>query len=149
MLVIVDKNGAILSTTTGDSQRIYDAGAFDDSEAIISIHNHPSSASFSPEDMATFAISNHEKMVAVGHDGTIYILTKYGGRSSADPKAVIDTIRHDYAVAMLKTVPDFREKAKTGQVNVNTAWRDNSHIVVQEVAKSFDMDYIRIEPLES
>jgi len=45
----------------------------DPTRRIVAIHNHPSSSSFSPADIRTFAnMPGLHQLVAVGHDGSIY-----------------------------------------------------------------------------
>lgn len=49
-------------------------------EPFISLHNHSDGRTFSEGDIESFLVSdNYKIMVAVGHNGKVYVLEKYDG----------------------------------------------------------------------
>ena len=105
---------------------------------IISLHNHPSSSSFSPEDMNVACIlSSVKEMRVVGHDGTRYYLEIGDGQRKS-----LKEIRKTYESMIYDFKDEYRELYK--KINDNKkAWKEVSHIVNERVAKKFGWKYRR------
>ena len=67
------------------------------SEPFILIHNHPNGETFSVDDIETFLKDTGPKiMVAVGHNGKVYVLEKYEGFNYAAAKDFYDNFAEQY-----------------------------------------------------
>ena len=106
--------------------------------SVISLHNHPSSSSFSPEDMNVACIlSSVKEMRVVGHDGTRYYLEIGDGQRKS-----LKEIRKTYESMIYDFKDEYRELYK--KINDNKkAWKEVSHIVNERVAKKFGWKYRR------
>lgn len=106
--------------------------------SVISLHNHPSSSSFSPEDMNVACIlSSVKEMRVVGHDGTKYYLEIGDGQRKS-----LKEIRKTYESMIYDFKDEYRELYK--KINDNKkAWKEVSHIVNERVAKKFGWKYRR------
>jgi hypothetical protein len=70
------ESGEELDWTTGRSDRVRLSDAMrmrlDDGAQVALVHNHPSSAPLSPEDMSVMFARGVPSIMAVGHDGSLY-----------------------------------------------------------------------------
>lgn len=135
-LVVGNRNGAdISSLLTGE-------------EHII-IHNHPSSASFSPSDIGLLQYSNAKHLVVIGHDGTLYRLSRTGKTkftTSTFAPTELKQIEYRWNVAKGRTTDKFKERVEQGKINASHAWKEHSHEIMQQVSQDFKLDYERILP---
>ena len=66
-------------------------------EPFISIHNHSDGRTFSEEDIKSFLSSdNYKIMVAVGHNGQVYVLEKHSEFNSAAAWDLFDNLLEQY-----------------------------------------------------
>jgi hypothetical protein len=62
-------------------------------EGVITVHNHPSNNTFSPQDIYTMNIEKRIKLSIVqGHDGTLYALSKNSNLKFSISKNTLDTM---------------------------------------------------------
>lgn len=105
---------------------------------VISLHNHPSSSSFSPEDMNVACIlSSVKEMRVVGHDGTRYYLEIGAGerKSLKVIRKTYDEIGRDFESEYWKLCSDLGDNKK--------AWKEVSHMINESLAKKFGWKYRR------
>ena len=105
---------------------------------IISLHNHPSSSSFSPEDMNVACIlSSVKEMRVVGHDGTRYYLEIGAGerKSLKEIRKTYDEIGRDFESEYWKLCNDLGDNKK--------AWKEVSNMINESLAKKFGWKYRR------
>lgn len=106
--------------------------------SVISLHNHPSSSSFSPEDMNVACIlSSVKEMRVVGHDGTKYYLEIGTGqrKNLREIRKTYDDIAHDLESNYWKLCDDLGDRKK--------AWKEVTHMINEVLAKKFDWKYRR------
>jgi hypothetical protein len=77
-LLAVSVTGEVLLTQHGGESSValgleLDLRLLDGANAIVLVHNHPGSASLSANDLAQLAKPGVAAVVAVGHDGSIYL----------------------------------------------------------------------------
>ena len=107
--------------------------------SIISLHNHPKSSSFSPEDMNIMCrLPSVETMRVIGHDGTRYVLSVGSGE-----RPDLDTIWSVYNSAGTELAPKFRKEYEK-IVDSQKVWKEHSHEIVEKVAERFGWNYERI-----
>ncbi|WP_051280660.1 phage minor capsid protein [Anaerovorax odorimutans] len=105
---------------------------------VISLHNHPKSSAFSPEDIN---IACHFKAVkemrVIGHDGTKYYLEiGEGDRPS------MNEIRKEYEEAKNKTHDKYYKIfIETG--DTAATWKEHSNEINEAIAKKFKWNYRR------
>lgn len=106
--------------------------------SVISLHNHPSSSSFSPEDMNVACIlSSVKEMRVVGHDGTRYYLEIGAGerKSLKEIRKTYDEIGRDFESEYWKLCNDLGDNKK--------AWKEVSNMINESLAKKFGWKYRR------
>lgn len=109
--------------------------------SIISIHNHPSSSAFSPEDLSVAC--DHaaiDTLQVVGHDGT-----RYYARIGMGERPTLAEIRREFKRCVRKLKPLYYRLLKGG-VDEPTAWKEISHRVNLEVARIYGWVYERRLP---
>ena len=109
--------------------------------SIISIHNHPSSSAFSPEDLSVAC--DHaaiDTLQVVGHDGT-----RYYARIGTGERPTLAEIRREFKRCVRKLKPLYYRLLKGG-VDEPTAWKEISHRVNLEVARIYGWVYERRLP---
>lgn len=107
-------------------------------DSIISLHNHPSSGSFSYADMNIMCeFPSIKEMKVIGHDGTRYTLSVGSGmrpNGSVIEQAyfeILNSTQHKYQKMFNKTK------------NQREVWKKHSHEVVEQLAKRFGWKYER------
>ncbi|NPV52205.1 MAG: hypothetical protein HPY71_01625 [Firmicutes bacterium] len=114
-------------------------------ESVLSVHNHPSSSSFSAEDLNTLCMYPSIKyMTVVGHDGTRY-LVKVGKGKRPGWREIV----YKWTQARDKDYDYFWNKVHSGEMTPEQAWYQHSHLTMEEVAKEFGWEYRRVGPNES
>lgn len=112
--------------------------------SLTSVHNHPRSSSFSPEDFDVMAgYRSISQLRVIGHDGT-----QYTARVGTGARPKIDTIRQIYRKYVALFQAEFEKKVNSGEMSSAAAWREHSHRAAQETAKEFGWEYERTMPDE-
>lgn len=146
-LMWLDKNGnEILPFKTGSSNSVVISAAeiqylksLKDG-SIISLHNHPGSSSFSPEDMNIMCrLPSIETMRVIGHDGTRYALAVGTGLRPS-----LETIEQTYRDIHGYTLPKY-EKMFVETGDKKATWKEHSNEIVRRVAGRFGWSYERTE----
>lgn len=108
--------------------------------SIISIHNHPSSSSFSDADLSVLSrYKSISYLTVVGHDGTKYIVKVGKGlRPTRREISIAWKEAHD------KYFDYFRRKVISGELTSQAAWKEHTHLIVKEVAEKFGWEYRRV-----
>jgi SPP1 gp7 family putative phage head morphogenesis protein len=108
-------------------------------DSLISIHNHPSSSSFSPEDLNVMSLfTSIRQMRVVGANGyKYYVSVGTGTRPS------FYDIRQVYTQEVAALQNKYLKKINAGMSSAE-AWQEHSHEAVKAVAKYFGWDYRRI-----
>lgn len=141
-IVGYDKEGkSIDGMPTGDNNSC-SATAVIHPDTHITIHNHPSSSSFSDGDLIVLMKNPGKHMMVVGHDGTIYKLTKPD--NWVDKGYSSSVIEKSYLKVRDRLMPKYQPKVLKGEISSFEAWKAHSHDIVTELAKGFGLDYQRI-----
>ena len=114
-------------------------------DRFIVAHNHPGSSSFSADDIRLFAtdgVNTIQHLSIVGHDKTVYTLSK----TPQTGKILIDEIEDEYNYQQKDTYPKYQNKVQWGELDGKTAWIENSHEINSELASFFVLDYERHRP---
>lgn len=134
-LIAMDKDGNKLGETKGEPHQVSTKRIDKLENVFITVHNHPESAGFSLSDFATFANDKTTHMIAVGHDGTSYLLTKppsWEFNSSDHSKTAIGGL---FSYMNREIMRD----------NPGISARDASHKMSLEFSPYVGMEYTRIE----
>jgi hypothetical protein len=138
-----------------------DLEPFSGSLNTVLIHNHPSSNSFSPEDVGALYGLGAGHLIVAGHDGTIYRLSKTTDSFTAGDiasrtnvassipdvqEAFMFQINQDYDQSVLRYMDRFFPRVKSGELSPAEASKQHGHMVVQDLARLYKLDYQRIEP---
>lgn len=107
-------------------------------DTVISLHNHPSSSSFSPADMnVACLLESVKEMRVVAHDGTKYFLRIGDGRRP-ECDIIEDTfykIQNDLESKYLKILKEEKDELKV--------WKEWSNEINKNMAERFNWDYRR------
>lgn len=104
--------------------------------SIISLHNHPKSSSFSPDDMSIMCrLPSVETMRVVGHDGTKYALS-VGDGMRPSKNVIVDA----YYEFLNKTEHSYSELYSKDR---GAAWKEHTHETVKNIAERFGWKYER------
>jgi len=107
--------------------------------SVLSIHNHPRSASFSPEDLSVLSMYKSIKyLTVIGHDGTRYVIKVGNGR-----RISLTTIRKRYNLIKQRTYAYFDQKIRNRLMTSQEAWKEQSHVIVTELAEQLGWEYTR------
>lgn len=137
-----DKNGNRQgSMLKGTKNHIPDTIRIINSETHLTIHNHPNSDSFSGNDIKWFAKGNEKHMVVIGHNGTIYKMSKPDNWKPGFKHDDLDSKWENrvyqgvaYGEISLPTVDD-----------KSTKWREFSHQITSEITQEVGIMYERIK----
>jgi hypothetical protein len=112
--------------------------------SIVSIHNHPSSSSFSAEDLIILSRFDSIKTIAViGHDGTRYVVS-IGSGQTPSPAEIKGTLN-----AMVKKYYNhYNSLVQSGKMAPGEAWKEHTHQAVSDLSKNFGWEYRRVMPGE-
>lgn len=109
-------------------------------KSIVVVHNHPSSSSFSDDDLGV--LGNYESLrglAAVGHDGTSYYIGRTTETGGLNPRVlVLDWHRH-----VTKYIEYYAALIREGQMTEEQAWKEHSHQAVQDLAREHGLEYVR------
>lgn len=105
---------------------------------VISLHNHPGSSSFSPQDMNIGCILKSVKeMRVIGHDGTKYFLS-IGDGQRPEGYIIEDMyykIKKDLSAKYYKMFDEINDSQKI--------WKEHSNEINEKIAKHFGWQYRR------
>lgn len=110
--------------------------------SIISIHNHPNSSAFSPEDLdVACSYTAIDTLQVVGHDGTRYFMKIGGGYR---PK--LSYIRRTYDVYFAELIPQYRRQLNGGGSPATEALKEITHTINVRLSERFGWKYKRELP---
>jgi hypothetical protein len=113
-----------------------------ENDSLILIHNHPGSSSFSCEDINVLVSRKSIKYLAViGHDETKYMMSIGNGKRPMFGELVLAWKRangthYDY----------YNKKVMNGEMTSHDAWREQSDLMVRDMAVNYGWDYRRVLP---
>ncbi len=105
---------------------------------IISLHNHPKSSSFSPEDLHIASrYESIKELWVVGHDDTRYYLDIKDGERPG-----MSEIKDEYRKVKNELFEKYyQEYLETG--DADRIWKEHTHEINQRLAEHFDWEYRR------
>nr|DAM42333.1 MAG TPA: minor capsid protein [Bacteriophage sp.] len=110
-------------------------------DSIISLHNHPSSSSFSPADMdIACRIESVKELQVIAHDGTRYFLEIGTGKRPEDH--IIDDEFYKTLNKLQSKYDNMFKKTKNNEL----VWKEHTHEVNEMLAKQFGWNYRRELP---
>jgi hypothetical protein len=137
----VDEKGAKMGEALGNKDSVAGREAEDLSlYSNVFIHNHPSSSSFSDGDIGIFYSSLAQHMVVVGHDGTLYTLSKPPGWKMSGNNA-----GRIYRTHWDRLHDGYKEQVVSGG-NYGLLLKAFTHEVTTLTAEAAGFIYHRIEP---
>ncbi|GEM_PF-2010746 len=110
--------------------------------SLILIHNHPGSSSFSCEDISVAVSRRSVKYITViGHDETKYLLAIGSGQRPTHNELVLawkeaNATHYDY----------YCKKVVGGEMSSHDAWREQTDLMVKDMAANYGWDYRRVLP---
>jgi len=139
-----DKNGnKIDGMPTGTTNSVVHKDILTD-DTYVFVHNHPSSSSFSDGDIEVFANSKAQHMLVVGHDGTLYKLSKPDNWKPSPVRAYI-SYTASYLDYKSDLTPKYQNLFNEGG-NSNVLWKEHSHEILNKLSKDSGFDYVRVLP---
>mgnify|MGYP000868458442 CR=1 FL=1 len=144
MLWLDKKYNQLLPFKTGTKSRV-DIGKEADrllkksaDSSIISIHNHPGSSAFSPEDLSVACkYTAIDTLQVVGHEGTRYYLKV--GKGFRPTRFYIESRFNEYYAIIY---PKF-EHLLNNKATHTEALKELTHVINIELAKRFNWEYRR------
>lgn len=117
----VDADGELVYTKSGASNYIQ----FTEDEAMamegmVFIHNHPSSNSFSPEDISMACRTNMKELHVIGKNGNKFML-KRGDGENFDGDMWYGSIKKSYETSDLRIRSLFTDRISTGEMTISEA----------------------------
>lgn len=106
----------------------------------VSLHTHPRSSSFSPQD-AAFLVEREgiRALYVIGRDGTRYLLSKKPG---AEPPTR-ESIMRIYRTQVDALMPKYQLRVQSGELSQQEAWKQHTHEVWLEIAERLNLVYER------
>lgn len=112
---------------------------------VISIHNHPQSSSFSVYDIdVALKFESIHYSTIIGHDGTRYILNCNIGKKPSN----FAELQHKYKKYNMKYYNKFFQEVTSGRMSEQAAWKEHSHLIMQDLANEYGWEYRRVMPNE-
>jgi hypothetical protein len=112
--------------------------------SVIQVHNHPSSSSFSVEDIGNLAVHDSINTISViGHDRTKYVLSMGSGQ-----RVDWGTLQKEYNTFNKKHFDYFYNQVISGKMTEQQAWKEHSHRIVADLAEKYGWEYRRVMPNE-
>lgn len=106
--------------------------------SIISVHNHPGSSAFSPEDLSVACkYTAIDTLQVVGHDGTRYFMKIGGGY-----RPELSYIRRTYDVYFTELIPQYRRQLNGGESPAE-ALKEITHTINVRLSERFGWKYKR------
>lgn len=129
------KTGSNNSVGIGEAKELLKRSA---DESIISIHNHPNSSAFSPEDLdVACSYTAIDTLQVVGHDGTRYFMKIGGGY-----RPELSYIRRTYDVYFAELIPQYRRQLNDGGSPAE-ALKEITHTINVRLSERFGWEYKR------
>lgn len=146
-MICIDKNNgnSIAAMLTGNknsvkfSQELISDLLLAQKNSIVMIHNHPSSSSFSPEDIRSLLkFDSVSDIVVIGHDKTMYSLNLSNG-------ANIDynILKEDYLRLKNEKMEKYINKIKNGEMTKKEAWYEHSNEILNDLSEFYKWKYRR------
>ena len=111
-------------------------------ESIISVHNHPSSSSFSVDDLNVLSEYKSIKyLTVVGHDGTRYLM-----RVGKGLRPTYAQIAREQSALRLKYYDKYHQMVLNNELTPEQANKEFSNQINQELAQAFGWQYQRHLP---
>lgn len=108
--------------------------------SIISIHNHPNSSAFSPDDLGVACkYRSINELQVVGHDGTRYFMVVGNGERPTTAE-----IKREFGRKMQDMKPTFDRLIRNG-VDTQTVWQELTHRVNRKLAAMYGWRYRRAQ----
>lgn len=107
--------------------------------SIIMVHNHPSSSSFSPDDIRSLLkFDSVSDIIVVGHDKTMYSLNLSKG-------AIIDydILKEDFYRLKKEKMKKYLEKVQSGKLTKQQAWYEHSNEILNDLSEFYKWKYRR------
>ncbi|SMB97795.1 hypothetical protein SAMN00808754_1952 [Thermanaeromonas toyohensis ToBE] len=112
--------------------------------SIIQVHNHPRSSSFSDADIiVTMAHESISHIVVIGHDGTRYIFSRGNGQKPDQREISLQWLK-----LRDKYYNQFAQEVIAGRMTEEQAWKEHSHLIMQDLAEMYGWEYRRVMPNE-
>lgn len=115
-------------------------------DSIAIAHNHPSSGSFSAEDLQWLRYPSVKYMSAIGHDGTRYLVSR--SKAAKLENLTYENVKRTWQDAVNRYFNEFRDKVLRGEMTEQEAWKEHSHLALQRVAIALRLNYRRALPNE-
>lgn len=129
------KTGSNNSVGIGEAKELLKRSA---DESIISIHNHPNSSAFSPEDLdVACSYTAIDTLQVVGHDGTRYFMKIGGGY-----RPELSYIRRTYDVYFAELISQYRRQLNGGGSPAE-ALKEITHTINVRLSERFGWEYKR------
>lgn len=136
-----------IPTGTSDSA---DVGPLIGRDSFVLVHNHPSSSSFSDADTTLLFVTNLQHLVVVGHDGTLYRLsrtprTKDFPRRYSD-RLIASEVSDKWDSNRAGLTKKYWAKIKAGEITPYGAQKEHTHEAMTDLAIELGLDYERVLP---
>jgi hypothetical protein len=113
-------------------------------DSIVSIHNHPSSGSYSAADLNVLSrYKSISHLIVVGHNRTRYVVKVGQGQ-----RPTRTDISWEWKLSHDRYFNYFNIKVISGELTPDEAWYEHSHLIMQDVANKFGWEYRRVMPNE-
>lgn len=111
-------------------------------KSSVLVHNHPSSGTFSSDDIQTMIVQGIDHLLVIGHDGTLYRASR-----TRNTKPVMDDVevRWRWKEYMEKYRPEYNQRVSAGQ-DKSAATRECFHKAMIDLSSEFGFDYARVTP---
>lgn len=145
-LNLIDSNGKSVGELKGaNNEVIFTRDLIDildnsPNNSKLLVHNHPSSSSFSAEDLNVMCRYNSIKSITVeGHDGT-----KYSCSIDKGQRLAYNDIKQKYKQYDNEVRPYFADKVINQKLDKKIAWKEHSNYAMSKLANELGWDYKRI-----
>lgn len=109
-------------------------------KSILLVHNHPNSSSFSDADIRMVVrFDSMNGMFISGHDGTKYYIGKLPNTGKVSETLVLS----EYQKYRTKYYAYYNNLVYTGKMTHDQAWKEHSHKIAEDLAKSLGLEYRR------
>lgn len=146
-MLCIDKNNGknISEMLTGNknsvkfSQELISDLLLAQKNSIVMIHNHPSSSSFSPEDIRSLLkFDSVSDIVVIGHDKTMYSLSLANGANIK-----YEILKEDYYRLKNEKIEKYINKIKNGEITKKEAWYEHSNEILNDLSEFYKWKYWR------
>jgi hypothetical protein len=157
----IDRSGNKIDGTVGGEKDTVTITGLITADSFTLVHNHPTSKSLSPEDVAHVIAGNYTHMIAVGHDGTLY----RASRTSKTPSAlnvasgyvsqeaglslterVFSQVVNDWELYSINHFGEMRRMVSEGRLSNRDANRLHAHLAMTDLAEKYGLEYTMVDP---